>query len=243
MIKKAPNYNNFYLNDKSYNDYLKDGFTFKNITQSEIEECLLSSDSFLDKAETLYLKIKEGDVKLRFGPELHYGTLPFRNTSIREKASLVNDVDKKFYKHFFGEGLIRVIFDFKMNNENLSLGYISFCIHKEDAFLGTIQTWLPGNILNKISKKYFSWLPILDVMFIAFMQYMDKQGITKVFCSTKNNRKGINYRNLVDVESIGTIEKEDGNYWKSGTDYDEFFGKRFPGVKQNERWMFKLKEL
>ena len=227
-----PEFNNFFLNERSYKDCLKHGFTFNNLSKKELKNCLIFSDKFLDNFKKLDIKIKESSIYYNIGPELHYGTLPYRSNEVRNKALVVRGPNEKKSKHVFGEGLIRI--KFYLDNEyKTTLGYISFCVLNEDVLLGNIQTLdLPNNLLNKYSKKYFKWLPIMHVMFYSFVLILKNNNIKNIYCASKKTRKG--WRGDKDSTC------EDGNYWK-GTDYDKLFGEELKGKYTNkDRWLFDL---
>ena len=97
-------FNNFFLNERSYKDCLKHGFTFNNLSKKELKNCLIFSDKFLDNFKISDIKIKESNVYYNIGPELHYGTLPYRSNEVRNKALVVRGPNEKKSKHVFGEG-------------------------------------------------------------------------------------------------------------------------------------------
>jgi len=215
------NLNNFYLNERALKDCLEHKFTFKNITEEEIFRCFYDSDNFLEN-----IKLKGNSYKnldIIFGPELHYGTMPFRASGIiRERASCIRDVMKPKRKHVFGEGLIRMVY----RNNNSKLGYISFSIYNDSAFLGNIQTRVTPNQANIISKKFLKRKPIINTMFYGFKEILIGYNISKILCPSSSNK-------------LGWRHDPPGEYWK-GTCYDTLFKNLGGKLTENERWSFDL---
>ena len=214
------NLNNFYLSERALKDCLEYKFTFKNITEEEIFRCFYDSDNFLEKIKLTGNSYRNLDIK--FGPELHYGTLPYRNITIREKASIINHVLHPRNKHVFGEGLIRMVYC--INDDEI--GYISFSIHNDSAFLGNIQTSVKPKHANTISKMLLKRKPIINTMFYGFKKILIEYKIAKILCPSSSNK-------------LGWRHDPPGKYWK-GTCYDTLFKNLGGKLTENERWSFDL---
>lgn len=122
------------------------------------------------------------------------------------------------------EGLLtlKIYNELKDIKDDLELGTIRFCIHRDSIFIGNIQTDDNQERLRFLSKTKYK-TKILNLLFKGFKFFLMQSFFKNVYCTTTNTR---------------CVSSDDISH-KLITDYNELF-KSLGGVLENNRWRFTL---